>query len=87
MAVGSTQGERLRAVEVTLANHIANASEHDAALLAEIKGLKTELGNISTEIKGLVALKNRGLGAALAISIFGALIIAGFIAMIKDIVK
>lgn len=87
MAGGLTQGERLRAVEVSLANHIDKAGEHDAAMMVAIGELKTELGKIRTDIEGLVALKNRGLGAALAMSIFGGLIIAGLISLIKDIVK
>jgi hypothetical protein len=62
---------------------------------AEVKALRAEMAQevkaVRAELTGLVDLKNRGSGAIAGIvavlSVFGALIIMGVVAFIKDVVK
>lgn len=82
-----TQGERLARLDATVDAHIKTTSEHDAAMLRTLESIQADMKAMRTELEGLTALKNRGIGVVLAMSIFGALIVMGIVAFIKDVVK
>lgn len=82
-----SQGQRIARLEQHLEDHLSSCEAAQAMTLSAIKDLATEVKALKTELGGLIALKNRGLGAAFALSLFGALIIMGVVAFIKDVVK
>jgi hypothetical protein len=82
-----TQGERLARLDATVEAHIKAAADHDAAMLKTLEAIQADMKAMRKELEGLTALKNRGIGVVLAMSIFGALIVMGIVAFIKDVVK
>jgi len=70
----STEGERIAVLEERMTN-----------LLTAIETLTKDVQDLAKDVEKLVGLRNAGVGAMFALSLFGTIIIMGVVAFIKGV--